>query len=205
MLKKFRFLLLAAVLGLLQSAAGYAAVAAGDMAPDFQLPDAAGQERSLADFKGKYIVLEWTNPDCPFVKKYYGPGNMQQLQETYTAKGVIWLSMASSAPGLQGYYDGKAWQKLTQERKAYPTAVLLDPAGTVGKLYGAQTTPHMFVIRPDGKVIYSGAIDSTPSPHPEDITGSTNFVAQALDEAMSGREIKTALTKAYGCSVKYAS
>lgn len=189
------------------SAAGvsFGAVSVGDTAPNFALPDASGETKSLSDFSGKYVVLEWTNPDCPFVKKHYGEGNMQQLQERYTEKGVIWLSIASSAQGLQGYYDGPTWQKLTRDREAKPTAVLLDPSGTVGRLYGAQTTPHMFVINPEGQLIYAGAIDSTPSPHSEDIEGSENYVAKALDEALSGQPVSTPSTKAYGCSVKYAS
>jgi len=182
----------------------FAAVAVGEAAPNFTLPDASGETKTLADYQGKYVVLEWTNPDCPFVKKYYGEGHMQQLQERYTQKGVIWLSVASSAPGLQGYYDGPAWQKLTSDHEAKPTAVLLDPSGTVGRLYGAQTTPHMFVINPDGQLVYAGAIDSTPSPHSEDIEDSENYVAKALDEALSGQPVSTPSTKAYGCSVKYA-
>ena len=182
----------------------FAAVAVGEAAPNFTLPDASGETKTLADYQGKYVVLEWTNPDCPFVKKYYGEGHMQQLQERYTQKGVIWLSVASSAPGLQGYYDGPAWQKLTSDHEAKPTAVLLDPSGTVGRLYGAQTTPHMFVINPDGQLVYAGASDSTPSPHSEDIEDSENYVAKALDEALSGQPVSTPSTKAYGCSVKYA-
>jgi len=205
MLKTVRLLFLASLVGLVNPVNASAAVTAGDTAPDFKLPAASGPEVSLADFKGKYVVLEWVNPDCPFVKKHYEPGNMQKLQETYTAKGVTWLSIASSAPGLQGHYDAAAWRELTEEEKASPTEVLLDPSGTVGKLYGAQTTPHMFVINPEGKVIYAGAIDSTPSPRSADIAGSVNYVAKALDEAMSGGTVTTSATKAYGCSVKYAS
>jgi len=205
MLKTLRFLFLIAIFGLGTYSTVLASVTAGDMAPDFKLPDSSGQERSLAEFKGRYVVLEWTNPDCPFVKKHYAPGNMQKLQMTYTSKGVAWLSMASSGPGLQGNYNAKAWRKLTKKGKAHQTAVLLDPAGTVGRLYGAQTTPHMFVINPEGKVIYSGAIDSIPSPHAKDIAQSENYVAKVLDEAMSGRAVKTPSTKAYGCSIKYAS
>lgn len=198
-------MMLAMILGSANSATIFAAVTAGDQAPAFKLPSARGDEKALADFKGSYIVLEWVNPDCPFVKKHYEPGHMQSLQENYTAKGVVWLSVASSGAGRQGHYDGEAWQKLTEEKNAHPTAVLLDSSGAVGKLYGAQTTPHMFVINPEGTVIYSGAIDSTPSPHAEDIDASVNYVAKALDEAMSGHEVSTPSTKSYGCSVKYAS
>lgn len=205
MCKTRRLIFLAVFLGWTGLSAVFAQVIAGDTAPDFTLSDSSGQERSLADFKGSYVVLEWVNPECPFFKKYYGSGNMQRLQKIYTAKGVAWLSMASSAPGLQGHYDSEAWQKVTAEKKTHPTAVLLDPAGTVGRLYGARTTPHMFVINPEGKVIYSGAIDSTASPYPEDIAGSENYVAKALDEAMSGQVVSTPSTKSYGCSIKYAS
>ena len=204
-MKCIRFLSLAIIFAVLSAPLLQAAVTAGDPAPDFKLPDARGIAHSLSDFKDKYVVLEWVNPDCPFVKKHYSSGNMQKLQQTYTGKGVVWLSIASSGPGLQGYYKGKAWRKITKKEKAQPSAVLLDPAGSVGRLYGAQTTPHVFIINPTGQIIYAGAIDSTPSPHAEDIAGSVNYVAQALDEAMSGKPVSTPAVKSYGCSVKYAA
>lgn len=187
------------------STSASAAVVAGDKAPDFTLTDADGVGHALSDFQGKFVVLEWINHDCPFVKKHYNSGNMQALQEAYAAKDVVWLSIASSGPGLQGHYEGEDWKELTAEKKAQPSAVLLDPQGTVGRLYGAQTTPHMFVVNPEGVVIYSGAIDSTPTPHAEDIADSENYVAQALDQAMAGEKVSTPSTKAYGCPVKYAS
>ena len=174
----------------------------GDSAPDFSLIDTAGNKHALSDYKGKYVVLEWLNHDCPFVKKHYA-GNMQQLQKTYTAKGVAWLSICSSAPGKQGHYDPAGAAKLTADKGASPTAVLLDPDGTVGREFGAKVTPHMFIIDPDGKLIYQGAIDDVPSTKSADVAGATNYVAQVLDAAMAGQPVPRSSTKAYGCSVKY--
>jgi len=175
----------------------------GQQAPDFSLQGVDGNEHSLSEYDGKYRVLEWTNYECPFVKKHYGSGNMQQLQKTYTEKGVIWLSVNSSAGGKQGYFSVKKWKKEIQEKNAVPTAVLLDASGKVGKMYGAQTTPHMYVIDPDGKLIYEGAIDSIPSADQGDIPKAKNYVSSALDESMSGQPVTDPFTKSYGCSVKY--
>ncbi len=183
---------------------GTAAAVPGDSAPDFKLSDTDGRERSLAEFAGKYVVLEWTNPDCPFVKAHYDAGAMQQVQETYTAKGVVWLAVASSGPGLQGYYEAAAWKKINANHKTQATAVLLDPQGRVGKLYGVKATPHMVVINSQGAVIYAGAIDSALRPYAEDIAESKNYVAQALDEALSGHKVSIPSTKTHGCPVKYA-
>lgn len=181
----------------------HAALTTGEAAPDFTLPDTAGQNHSLGEHKGSYVVLEWINHDCPFVKKHYDSGNMQQLQAEYTGKGVVWYSVASSAPEKQGHYTAEQWNALSAEKKSAASGVLLDPDGTVGKLYGAQTTPHMYIVDPDGKLIYQGAIDSKASTNPDDIEGSENYVKKALDEAMSGQPVSNASTKAYGCSVKY--
>ncbi len=181
----------------------HAQVVVGEAAKDFTLTDTKGTAYHLADLKGKYVVLEWFNHDCPFVKKQYDSGNMQQLQHDYTDKGVVWLSINSSAPGKQGQYSAKEADQLTQDKKASPTAVLLDPDGTVGRLYAAQTTPHMYIINPDGVLIYQGAIDDKPSADPADVATSKNYVRTALDEALAGSPITTPVTKSYGCSVKY--
>lgn len=172
-------------------------------APDFTLKDSRGQDVSLSGFQGKYVILEWLNYDCPFVKKHYHSGNMQELQRIYTGKGAAWLSIISSAPGSEGYYEPADVNRLNEEKKASPTAILLDPAGTAGKLYGAQTTPHMFIIDPRGILIYQGAIDDIRSTNPDDIAGAQNYVSAALEEAMAGKPVRVPSTKSYGCSVKY--
>jgi len=175
----------------------------GSAAPDFSLTDAKGQTHSLSQYKGKYVVLEWFNPECPFVKKHYGPGNMQKLQEEYTSKGVVWLSIDSSAPGKEGSLTAEQAQKTMNEWKTKQTALLLDPEGKAGRAYGAKNTPDMIVINPEGKIVYEGAIDSKATPNPADIPTSTNYVKVALDESMAGKSVSTATTKPYGCSVKY--
>src|SRR5690348_11970835 len=154
----------------------------GATAPDFNLADAAGKTHSLSEFKGKYVVLEWFNPECPFVKKHYGSGNMQKLQQEYTGKGVVWLSIDSSAPGTEGNISGEQAEKIMTAWKTHQTAFLLDPDGKAGRAYGAKNTPHMFIINPEGKIVYEGAIDSKRSPNPADIPNSTNYVKVALDE-----------------------
>jgi len=172
-------------------------------APDFTAVDSDGKSHTLSDFKGKFVVLEWLNHGCPYVKKHYGAKNMQGLQSEFTGKGVVWLSIISSADGKQGHSTpGKANADVA-EHGAKPTAVLLDPKGDVGRLYGAKTTPHMFVVNPDGNLIYKGAIDSVKSADPDDIVGATNYVRAALTEAMAGKPVTTAESKPYGCSVKY--
>ena len=178
-------------------------VSIGQPSPDFSLIDTQGKTIQLSSYKGKFVVLEWFNPDCPFVKKHYGSGNMQSLQKESTDKGVIWLSIDSSAPGKQGYYSPEKANELTLSKNASPTAVLLDSDGKLGKLYGAQTTPHMFVINPEGQLIYAGAIDNVASADPADITKATNYVREALGEAMAGKPVSVPSTKSYGCSVKY--
>ena len=175
----------------------------GQRAPEFSLPDAAGTARSLSDFAGKFVVLEWFNNECPFVRKHYDSGNMQRLQEASTAKGVIWLTIASSAPGKQGYMTPAQAQGVIQTRQAHQTALLLDPDGTVGRRYGAKTTPSLFIVNPEGVLIYAGAIDDTPSTDQADIGPAENYVRRALDEAMAGRPVSVPQTQSYGCSVKY--
>lgn len=180
-----------------------AAAVVGQPAPAFTLTDTNGKQHSLADFKGKYVVLEWVNHECPFVKKHYGSGNMQSLQKKYVDQGVVWLSINSSAPGKQGNYPPEKWNEITTEVKAVPTAVLLDPDGTVGRAYGAKTTPHMYIIDPEGTLIYAGGIDDKPSTDPDDIPKAKNYVDLALTEALSGQPVAIASTTPYGCSVKY--
>jgi peroxiredoxin len=191
-------------LGLTAAAAQAAQVpAVGQPAPAFTAVDSNGKSESLADYHGKYVVLEWTNDGCPFVKHYYSHGAMQALQKEYTGKGVVWLSVISSAPGEQGYATGEQANHLTSERGAAPSAVLLDPSGAVGHLYGAKTTPDMYIIDPKGTLIYAGGIDSIASTDPDDIAKATPYVKNALDEAMAGKPVSAAVTKPYGCSVKY--
>jgi Peroxiredoxin len=175
----------------------------GSAAPDFTGTDANGKTHILSQYKGKYVVLEWFNPECPFVKKHYGSGNMQKLQSEYTGKGVIWLSVDSSAPGSEGSLLPEQAQKVMKDWNTKQTALLLDSDGRIGRSYNARNTPHMFVINPQGKVIYEGAIDSKATPNPADIPSSTNYVKVALEESMNGKPVSTANTRPYGCSVKY--
>jgi len=174
-------------------------------APEFSATDSSGKTQKLSAYKGKIVVLEWTNNGCPFVGKHYGSGNMQSLQKKYTGQGVVWLTVVSSAPGTQGFVNAEEANRDTQKRGAAPTAVLLDPTGALGHLYGAQATPHMYVINPDGQLVYMGAIDDTPSADPSDIAHAKNYVAAAIDAVKSGQRVGVPATKAYGCSVKYAS
>lgn len=180
-----------------------AEVKIGEAAPDFSLTDTKGAQVSLSQYKGKYIVLEWFNYDCPFVVKHYGCGNMQNLQKEYMAKDVVWLSINSSAEGKEGHYSAEQTNQMASERNVASTAILSDSNGEVGNLYGAQTTPHMYIINPDGILIYQGAIDDKPSADAADIATSKNYVKAALDEAMNGQAVTDSATKSYGCSVKY--
>ncbi|MEY2551416.1 MAG: hypothetical protein QOG12_1560 [Verrucomicrobiota bacterium] len=197
--------LFSAFLTLAASTALFAAdsPAVGSNAPDFSLTDSNGKTQSVSQYKGKYVVLEWFNPECPFVKKHYGSGNMQKLQAEFTGKGVVWLSIDSSAPGLEGYLTAEQANAKITEWKTKQTALVLDPDGKAGRSYGAKNTPHMFVINPDGKIVYEGAIDSKATPNPSDIASSTNYVKVALEESLSGKTVSNANTKPYGCSVKY--
>jgi peroxiredoxin len=173
-------------------------------APAFELTGVDGKTYKLSDFSGKYVVLEWNNFDCPFVRKHYGSNNMQSLQKKYVEKGVVWLTICSSAEGKQGYYAPDALKQMLDEKKFASTAYLYDTDGKVGRAYGAKTTPHMFVIDPRGVLIYAGAIDDKPSTSPDDIQGSTNYVQASLEAAMEGKAVATKSTPPYGCSVKYA-
>ncbi|MGH7680680.1 MAG: thioredoxin family protein [Candidatus Eiseniibacteriota bacterium] len=185
------------------AASAHAEAIVGKKAPSISLMDSDGKTVKLEDYKGKYVVLEWVNFSCPFVKRQYGTGNMQRLQKEFTEKGVVWLSICSSAEGKQGYMTADEAKTISKERNAVPTDLLLDPAGVAGKAYGAKTTPHMFVIDPKGKVLYNGAIDDKPSADPEEIPPTKSYVATALDQAMSGKKVAVAVTQSYGCSVKY--
>ncbi len=177
----------------------------GEPAPDFTLKCSNGNDVSLSDFEGKFVVLEWVNHGCPFVRKFYQVGEMQRLQKEYTDQGVIWLTMNSSAPGLQGHMTAEQANQSIVDLEAHPTAILLDHDGVVGKSYDARVTPHMYVINPDGVLIYNGAIDSNSSSRSEDIADAENYVVSALTAAMNGEEVATPRTRPYGCSMKYAN
>jgi peroxiredoxin len=175
----------------------------GDPAPDFNATDSNGQTHKLSEYRGKFVVLEWTNNGCPYTRKHYSSGNMQSLQREWTTKGVVWLTVLSSAPGGQGYMTGPEENAYIQKVHADPTAALLDPTGTLGHEYDARTTPDMYVIDPNGKLIYAGAIDDHATTDPGDIAHSKNYVSDALTAAMSGQPVAVAYTRPYGCSVKY--
>jgi peroxiredoxin len=175
----------------------------GEPAPDFTGATSTGQTIKLSDFRGKFVVLEWHNNGCPYVRKHYNTGNMQRLQKEWTARGVIWLTIISSAPGKQGYVTAEEENAYIAKMNAAPTAAILDPTGTIGRLYDAKTSPQMVVIDPNGIVIYDGAIDDRPTANPADIEGATNYVSLALEQAMAGKPVSTPSTRPYGCSVKY--
>jgi peroxiredoxin len=193
--------LLAAILPL---SAAAQAVRVGAAAPDFTATDTNGKTEALDQFKGKYVVLEWHNQGCPYTAKHYTSGNMQALQKEWTAKGVVWFTVISSAPGQQGYMTASAENAYVKKVGAGPTAILLDSQGKVGHLYDAKTTPQMVVIDPAGKMIYDGAIDDKPTTDVSDVKSAKNYVSDALTEAMAGRPVATPYTRPYGCSVKYA-
>ena len=175
----------------------------GKDAPTFSLEDVNGTIHNLKDYKGKHVVLEWINYDCPFVKKHYNSGNMQMLQKKYTEKGVVWLAINSSASGKQGNFTQEEILKRTKDHGAAFSAYLIDADGMVGRWYGAKTTPHMFIVDPKGKVAYAGAIDDIKSTKVADIEKATNYISAALDAALAGKKIEVTTTKPYGCSVKY--
>lgn len=179
------------------------ALTSGEKAPDFRLKAASGKELSLADFKGKIVVLEWLNHGCPFVRKHYDSGNMQSLQKKFVGQGVIWLSIISSAPGKQGHVDGAGAKKDKEANKSSATDILLDESGAVGKLYEAKTTPHMYIVDKGGILAYQGAIDSIPDTDRASVASAKNFVATALEEIMAGKKVSQPATKSYGCGVKY--
>jgi peroxiredoxin len=189
----------------LAASAAMAQANVGQPAPAFTAVDTAGKAVSLADFKGKHVVLEWVNPGCPFVVKHYDSSNMQGTQKEAAAKGVVWLAINSTAPEAKDFLAPAALSKWMQGHKAAATATLMDADGKVGKAYGARTTPHMYIINPAGMLVYAGAIDSKPSSNPADIPSSTNHVKVALAETLAGKPVSVATTKPYGCSVKYAS
>jgi peroxiredoxin len=176
----------------------------GAAAPDFNAADSNGKTDSLDRYRGKYVVLEWHNQGCPYTRKHYVSGNMQGLQKEWTAKGVVWLTVISSAKGEQGYVTPSEENSYLSKMHAAPTAVLLDADGKVGRLYNAKTTPQMVVIDPQGKVIYDGAIDDRPTSDPGDVKGAKNYLDEALSAAMAGKPVPTPYTRPYGCSVKYA-
>jgi len=192
-----------ATLALAFAATAALAIPPGSIAPAFTGTDSTGKTQSLAQYRGKYVVLEWANQGCPYEQKLYYSGTMEKLQKEWTAKGIVWLSVISSAPGEQGYVTPSAENDYLKKMNATPTAAILDPQGTIGHLYQAKTTPHMFVIDPTGKLIYQGAIDDKPSPDPDTLAGAHNYVSAALQQAMSGKPVTTPVTRSYGCSVKY--
>jgi len=180
------------------------AVAPGSPAPDFKGTDSNGVQHTLSEYRGKYVVLEWANFGCPYDRKHYLSGNMENLQKEWTARGVIWLSVISSAPGEQGYVTPSEENTYLKTIHAAPTAALLDPTSTIARLYEAKTTPHIFVIDPTGKLIYQGAIDNKPTTDLTDIKGADNYLNDALNAAMAGKPVAVESTRPYGCSVKYA-
>lgn len=190
-------------LSLAIAAVARAEVKNGEPAPDFTLKDINGVEHKLSDYRGKTVVLEWINHECPFVVKHYKKGHMQALQKEARDQGAVWLSICSSAPGKQGHFSPEEWRKLNEDKKGNATAVLLDEEGSVGRRYGAKTTPHMYVIDGNGILVYQGAIDSKRSTDPDDIPNSRNYVREALEDLAAGRPIRTPQTPPYGCSVKY--
>lgn len=182
-----------------------AAPVIGQPAPDFTATDTNGKTVRLSDYKGKVVVLEWTNHECPYVRKHYGSNNMQMIQKDATAQGVVWLSVISSAKDEQGYVEPAAANQLTASRSASPSAVLLDPTGKIGQEYGAKVTPHMYVIDASGKLAYMGGIDDKATSNPADIPSAKNYVRAALGEVMAGKPVSEPVTRAYGCTVKYQS
>ena len=176
----------------------------GAPAPNFKGTDSKGAVHNLSDFKGKWVVLEWHNEGCPYVKKHYGGQNMQRLQKEWTAKGVVWLTILSSASGQQGHMEPAQANAYFAKQHATPSAILLDPSGEIGRLYDAKTTPHMFVINPEGVLVYNGAIDDKPTSEQADLATASNYVSAALTEGMAGKAVTTATSRPYGCGIKYA-
>jgi peroxiredoxin len=194
------------LMAVLAASAGVAgALPPGSAAPEFKGVDSNGVTHSLSEYRGKYVVLEWANRGCPYEQKHYKSGNMESLQKEWTAKGVVWLSILSDPPGEQGYVTPAEENDYLRTMHASPTAALLDPTGTIGRLYDARTTPHMFVIDPAGKIVYQGAIDDKPTPDPASLKGADNYVNDALNAAMAGKPVAVAVTKSYGCAVHYGN
>ena len=201
--RKSRILAAAALSALLSAGVARAAPEIGQPAPMFTATDSSGKEWSLASLKGSPVILEWTNHDCPYVVKHYGSGNMQALQQEATAAGYLWLSVISSALGKQGHVSPAQADELTASRNAAPTAVLLDSDGTVGKAYGARTTPHMYLIDEAGILVYMGGIDDKPTTDQADIPGAANYVRLAMADRAAGKPVQVSVSRPYGCSVKY--
>jgi len=179
------------------------AATVGAAAPEFALENVAGGNLKLAQYRGKYVVLEWVNPECPYVRKHYGSANMQRLQRDYTARDVVWLSINSTRAGHAEYKAPAEMAGWMKQMNAAPTATLLDPKGDAGRAYGARTTPHMYIVDPKGVLVYAGGIDDKRSTDPEDIKTSRNYVRAAMDELLAGKPVSQASTAPYGCSVKY--
>ncbi|MBI5259831.1 MAG: thioredoxin family protein [Burkholderiales bacterium] len=196
--------LLAATTWLAAAAPAQAQAVVGQSAPAFRLADTSGKPVSLADFKGRHVVLEWVNPGCPFVQKHYNSGNLPATQKAARARDVVWLAINSTAREAGDYLPPAALAGWLQGKGAATSATLMDEDGQVGRRYGARTTPHLYVIDPQGTLVYAGAIDSKPSADPADIPGATNYVNQALAETLAGKPVSRATTQAYGCSIKYA-
>ena len=195
---------LAASAALWANTPALATVSVGQAAPAFSVTDTSGKTVSLADFKGKHVVLEWVNPGCPYVQKHYNSANMPGTQKDATAQGVVWLAVNSTHTGASDYMAPAQLAGWMKDKGGAPTATLMDADGKVGRAYGARTTPHMYLIDPQGKLVYAGAIDSKASSNPADIKTATNYVKQAVGESLAGKPVSTAVTRAYGCSVKYA-
>ncbi|MGC4003700.1 MAG: thioredoxin family protein [Pirellulales bacterium] len=205
LLQRRAALLSLAACALLPAGAAQAAAAVGQPAPAFTLTDTSGKTRTLAEFKGKTVVLEWTNPGCPFVRKHYDSANLPGLQKEFTGKGVVWLAVNSTEKAASDYLPPQQLARWIQDKSGTPTATLMDEEGTVGKAYGARTTPHMYIVDPQGTLVYAGGIDSIASARVSDIQTATNYVRQGLDEALAGKPISQARTQPYGCTVKYKS
>jgi hypothetical protein len=202
MAKRFLISIVGVLAVLIAFSAAWAA-RVGESAPDFTATDTNSKVHKLSEYNGKFVVLEWSNRGCPYTQKHYSSGNMQRLQREWTARGVIWLTVISSAPGKQGYVTASEENAYLKRVNAMPTAVLLDPTGTLGHLYDAKTTPHLFIISPQGTLIYNGAIDNRPTIDLADVNGAQNYVSAALEEATSGKPVSTPTSRPYGCSVKY--
>ena len=200
--RSFSSALVVAPLALSLTRPAFAAATVGQAAPDFSATDTGGKTRQLSDYQGKLVVLEWTNPGCPFVQKHYS-GNMQSLQKEFAAKGVVWLSLNSTEIGSGDYLAPAKLAGWMGEKQASATAILMDSSGKIGQLYGAKTTPHMYIVNPQSRLVYAGAIDSIASAQVDDIKTASNYVRLGLNEALSGKAITLASSRAYGCSIKY--
>lgn len=192
-----------ALVGVFASAQAIAAPQVGKAAPDFSAVASDGKTYTLSELRGQRVILEWTNHDCPYVRKHYNSGNMQALQQEAAAQDYLWLSIISSAPGKQGHVDADEANALSSKREASPSAVLFDESGDIGKAYGARTTPHMYIVDEDGTLLYAGGIDDKPTSNPDDIATSTNYVRQAMAELEAGKAVSVTASRPYGCSVKY--